>query len=209
MKKSSLVAVTVIASALLAALISYNYWDVSLAKYCRGLSQNILDIAEIITIAGESKWYYVLLVPAFLILRFVVKNQFWSMRILYLFIAISVSGLINMLIKWIAGRHRPVDFFNNGLFGFDYFSGMTYETTSFPSGHAVTVFTLAAALGILFPRWGAPAFVVAIIIGLSRVVLTSHYLSDVLVGASTGIIYAVAVKYVFDCYVIKKIEDKG
>jgi membrane-associated phospholipid phosphatase len=184
-------------SALAAA--SYNYWDVPLAYYCKGLSRSVLDIAEIVTTAGESKWYYILLVPAYAVLRFVLKNKLWSMRILYLFISLSASGLINMLIKWLAGRHRPISLFNNGLFGFDHFQ-MIYESTSFPSGHAVTAFTLATAVGILFPRWSVPAFAAAVAIGVSRILITSHYLSDVLAGAGFGILCTLVVKYIFDRY---------
>ena len=33
---------------------------------------------------------------------------------------------------------------------------------------------------------------------LSRIVLTSHYLSDVIAGAAVGILGTLAVKYVFD-----------
>ena len=198
MKKSWLVAIILFLVCVL-AIISYNFWDVSLAYYCKGLSRSVLDIAEIITITGESRWYFILLVPAYIILRFVLKNKLWSMRILFLLISISASGLINLLIKWLTGRHRPVNLFNNGLFGFDYFR-MIYESTSFPSGHAVTAFTLAAAISIIFPRWSIPAFVAAVAIGVSRVMITSHYLSDVLAAAGVGILCTLAVKYIFDRY---------
>jgi membrane-associated phospholipid phosphatase len=184
------------------AILSYNFWDVPLAYYCRQLSLSVLDIAQIVTTAGESKWYYILFVPAFLILHFVVKNKLWSMRILFLFTAISASGLINLLIKWLAGRNRPINLFNNGQFGFDYFR-VIHESTSFPSGHAVTAFTLAAAVGILFPRWSIPAFAAAVTIGISRVMITSHYLSDVFAGAGVGILSALAVKYFFDRYKVE------
>jgi len=205
-KKSRIVALIVIMSLSLTALLSYNLWDISLAYYCKGLSQSILNIAETVTIAGESKWYYILFIPAYLILRFVFKNQSWSRKILFLLVSISASGLINLLIKWLAGRHRPVDFFNKGLFGFDYFGGLVYETTSFPSGHAVTAFTLATAVAVLFPRLRIPAFAAAAAIGISRIMLTSHYLSDVLIGAACGILYALTVKYIFDRYNIELVQ---
>jgi membrane-associated phospholipid phosphatase len=177
--------------------VSYNYWDIPLAYYCKELSRSVLNIAETVTITGESKWYYILFVPAYIVFRFVLKNKLWSMRILFLFISISASGLLNMLIKWLAGRHRPINLFNSGLFGFDYFR-IIYESTSFPSGHSVTAFTLAAAISILFPRWSIPAFAAAVAIGMSRIMITSHYLSDVIVGAAVGILGTLAVKYVFD-----------
>jgi membrane-associated phospholipid phosphatase len=201
MRKRWIAGIVLLLCSLLAA-VSYNYWDVPLAYYCKGLSRSVLDIAEIVTTTGESKWYYILLVPAYVILRFIVKNKLWSMRILFLFISISASGLINLLIKWLAGRHRPISLFNNGLFGFDYFR-VIYESTSFPSGHTVTAFSLAAAVSILFPRWSIPAFIAAVAIGVSRILITSHFLSDVLAGAGIGIICTLIVKYFFDRYKVK------
>ena len=73
--------------------------------------------------------------------------------------------------------------------------GIGYELTSFPSGHAQTAFALATALTILFPRWGIPLFIVAGAVGISRIILTSHYLSDVIAGAGIGILFTLAVKY--------------
>lgn len=198
MKKRWIAAIVLLFCSVLTA-VSYNYWDIPIAYYCKTLSRSCLDIAEIVTTTGEAKWYYILFVAAYVFLRFILKNKLWSMRILFLFLAISVSGLINLLIKWIAGRHRPVNMFNNGQFGFDYF-GRMHESTSFPSGHTVTSFALAAAISILFPRLRIPAFAAAVAIGMSRIMITSHYLSDVFAGAGIGILCALAIKYYFDRY---------
>ena len=204
MKQRWIAVFVILVCAALAAL-SYNLWDIELAYYCKGLGRSVLDIAETITVAGESRWYYILFVPAYIVFRFVLKNKLWAGRFLFLFLSISASGLINLLIKWLAGRHRPINLFSSGLFGFDYFRA-TYEFTSFPSGHSVTAFTLAAAISILFPRWSIPAFAAAVAIGMSRIMITSHYLSDVIAGAGIGILCVLAVKYIFDRY---KIELAG
>jgi len=205
-KKRWIVAIVLLACFVPAAL-SYNYWDIPLAYYCRALSQPVLDIAQIVTIAGESQWYYYLFVPAYIVLRFIRENKLWSRMVLFLFVSISASGLLSSLIKWLAGRNRPMNLFNSGQFGFDYFQ-MIHESTSFPSGHAVTAFTLAAAISILFPRFRIPAFAFAVAIGMSRIMITAHYLSDVLAGAGIGILCAFAVKYFFDRYNLE-IAPKG
>ncbi len=65
---------------------------------------------------------------------------------------------------------------------------------SFPSGHATTAFAAAAALATVrvprrAPRWLTVAFfILAILIGFSRVYLYVHYPSDVLAGALIGLI---------------------
>jgi membrane-associated phospholipid phosphatase len=196
------IAIIILSLCSILSVIAYFYWDIPLTIYCKGLGRSVLDIAEIVTVWGESRWYFIILVPAFIYFWFLAKNKLWSKRILFIFISISASGLINMLVKWIAGRNRPINFFNSGIFGFDYFHTV-YELTSFPSGHTVTVFSLAAAVSILFPRTSIVAFIIAISIGMTRIIITSHYLSDVIAGAGIGILSTMIVKYYFDR---KKIE---
>ena len=185
--------------------VSYFYWDIPLAIYCKGLNRSIVDIAEIVTILGESRWYYILLILAYLPLRIIWKNKSWSMKLLFIFLSLSAAGLINLLVKWLAGRYRPINYITQGLFGFNFF-GVGYELTSLPSGHAVTAFSLAAAVSILFPRAGIAAFIIAISIGMTRIILTSHYMGDVIAGAGIGILSTMLVKYFFDRQKIELIQ---
>lgn len=200
--KERRIAAYIFTACLLLTILSYYFWDIPLTRYCQTLNRSIIDIFEIITALGITKWYLIASAVLYLFFGFIYKNKLQSMRALFVLCSLSLCGIVLHLIKWIAGRHRPVDLFNHGYFGFDYF-GVGYELTSFPSGHAQTAFTLATALTILFPRWGIPAFLVAGAVGISRIVLTSHYLSDVIAGAGVGILFTLAVKYLFDRKQIK------
>ena len=57
---------------------------------------------------------------------------------------------------------------------------------SFPSGHAAAAFALAAALGYRWPQWRPVWFLMAGLVGLSRVALGMHWPSDVAAGAALG-----------------------
>lgn len=195
--KKRWIALLLMASSIFLIYLTYMQWDISVAYSCRGLSRRVLDIAEIVTTAGDSKWYFILFVPAFLIFRFLLKNKNGSMKILFLLVSIAASGLVNALIKWIAGRNRPINLFNYEWFGFNFWE-IAYELNSFPSGHAATVFSLATALSILFPRVGVLAFIPAAAIAMSRVLITSHFVSDVIAGAAVGAVCTLGVKYCFD-----------
>ncbi len=195
--KKRWIAAYVFAACLLLTILSYFFWDIPITKYCRTLSRSVIDIAEIITTLGITTWYLIASAVLYLFFRFIYKNKLQSMRSLFIFCSLSICGILIILIKWVAGRYRPVNLFNNDLFGFDYF-GVGYELTSFPSGHAQTIFTLATALTLIFPRWGIPLFIVAAAVSISRIVLTSHYLSDVIAGAGIGILFTLAIKYYFD-----------
>lgn len=199
--KKKWIALTVVPAAVLIC-ISYFFWDIPVALYCHHLNRSVLDIAEIVTKAGESKWYFMIFVPLFLLFRFVLKNKNQAMRMLFLVLAISASGIVNTIIKWVAGRNRPINLFNYDFYGFNFFE-VIYESTSFPSGHALTVFSLAAAVSILYPRTRFVVFPAALVIALSRVILTSHFLSDIMAGAVLGTICTLTVKYLFDRYKVE------
>jgi undecaprenyl-diphosphatase len=61
---------------------------------------------------------------------------------------------------------------------------------SFPSGHTITAFAVALSLSRFYPELGVGLLFCAISVALSRILLGMHFLSDVLAGASIGILLA-------------------
>jgi len=57
---------------------------------------------------------------------------------------------------------------------------------SFPSGHTMTAFSIALVVSYFYPSLEGPLYFLAISIGVSRIVLGMHFLSDVLAGAIIG-----------------------
>ncbi len=91
--------------------------------------------------------------------------------------------------KLFIGRRRPRDDFEHGLYGFEF---VLFDTQhdSFPSGHAQTIFCVATVLSAALPALAPLWFAIAVYLALTRAVLTSHFLSDVAIGASLGLIAA-------------------
>jgi undecaprenyl-diphosphatase len=58
---------------------------------------------------------------------------------------------------------------------------------SFPSGHSITAFGIAVAIGLFYPYLQVCLLVVALLIASSRIILGMHFLSDVLAGSAIGI----------------------
>lgn len=58
---------------------------------------------------------------------------------------------------------------------------------SFPSGHTMTAFSIALVLSYFYHGVEFPLYFMALSIGVSRVVLGMHFLSDVLAGAILGV----------------------
>lgn len=66
---------------------------------------------------------------------------------------------------------------------------------SFPSGHTMSGFAAATAIWLTDKKLGIPAFILAALIGFSRLYLYVHFPTDVLGGAVLGIMVAFAAKW--------------
>jgi undecaprenyl-diphosphatase len=57
---------------------------------------------------------------------------------------------------------------------------------SFPSGHAMTSFAIAVAVGTFYPQCQPCLLAVAALIAVSRIIVGMHFLTDIVVGALMG-----------------------
>ncbi|MCV6601393.1 MAG: phosphatase PAP2 family protein [Cohaesibacter sp.] len=104
---------------------------------------------------------------------------------LFVFVAIAGSGLTNNLLKILFGRARPRHFDELGPLAFDA-PGLSSGFQSFPSGHSATAGALAIILILLLPRLKWLWFGLTVWIAISRVIVGSHYPSDIVAGFSYG-----------------------
>jgi membrane-associated phospholipid phosphatase len=178
----------VIGSTLLMVLmmISYALLDRPLTLVCQDLNPGVVQVFQWITKLGISTGYLVAFFALFVFFKYCLSRPIAAHRALFLFAAVALSGLTTDLIKPLVGRLRPKLLFEANLYGFDPFR-IGYEYNSFPSGHATTVFALAAALSFFSPRWRLPLFSFAAVVGLSRIIVGAHYLSDIMAGAYVGV----------------------
>ncbi|MGD0143162.1 MAG: phosphatase PAP2 family protein [Rhizomicrobium sp.] len=101
--------------------------------------------------------------------------------------SLAAGSVILHATKILLGRRRPRDELDFGLYGFRPLGfDLTYD--SFPSGHALTIFSVATILTGALPWLALLWFACAAYLSLTRVLLNSHFLSDVLVGAGVGIL---------------------
>jgi undecaprenyl-diphosphatase len=69
------------------------------------------------------------------------------------------------------------------------------EPFSFPSGHTTVFFAIAMAVFYFNKKWGIIAFVVAILVGLSRVYTGVHWPLDIVAGALIGILSGIIIHF--------------
>jgi PAP2 superfamily protein len=105
--------------------------------------------------------------------------------------AYADSAIVDLAMKAVTRRKRPSDIPAGGSFDDTFFSGgkSPFKGSSFPSGHAAGVFSIATVVANRYRnhRW-VPflAYGFATVISFSRVTTASHFPSDVFLGAALG-----------------------
>jgi undecaprenyl-diphosphatase len=130
----------------------------------------------VIARSGDSWLVFAVLVVAWWVSGFEHKS-------IPLMIGVSATAASAMagLAKQIYRRRRPV-----GVWGAIY---RRTDPLSFPSGHAARTLAIAVMIWVFFgPVYGLIAAAWSIAVGLSRVALAVHWLSDVLAGWMLGLL---------------------
>lgn len=188
---------------LIAMLAAVMIWlDYPANAFARQLPYSLVYGFDVVTDFGKSIYFLLpigLMLVALTLLSVRPLPKFarltltaWSVRLGFLFIAIGLPSLAGSVVKHMIGRARPFED-GDGVFTFKPFV-WDFAHASMPSGHGTTAFAAAVAIGTVWP-WTRPVmFAYAVIIGLSRVALTSHHPSDIIASALFGAIGAMLVR---------------
>jgi undecaprenyl-diphosphatase len=159
----------------------------------RAAAMNVL--LEVLTAPGLSWFRFAVFLPVLvLMLR---RRAWWTAA--WLVIAVVLVGPLTTLLKEYFGRVRP-DFTEGGA---------RYESLSFPSGHSSGIATLVTvglilAWPLLAPRarrwWLGVGVVLVLLVGLTRMWLGVHFLSDVIGGWALGVAWSLLTALVFGAF---------
>ncbi len=180
-------------------VVGYFFFDLPIAKYCNSVFSNnkIRRIFKDISKLGIATFYLICSAIIFLFFRFIRKRAICSNQGLFVFLSISLSGVLILLIKFIFGRYRPKMFFQEQLYGFEFFQ-LKGKITSFPSGHASTIAALMLSLYFISPKYRVIYFIIAFVVVISRVLVCHHFLTDVVVGSYVAAITTLCLKQFLD-----------
>jgi len=98
-------------------------------------------------------------------------------------VVMLVQALVGNALKDVFNRMRPDSLLQPGVFLGPQWNGPGH---SFPSGHAVAAWALAALMSSWYPRRRWVFYVVAAAVCWSRLQLNAHYLGDVIAGSVVG-----------------------
>ena len=129
--------------------------------------------------------------------RLAIKKQvlmssldYYLLIIKHIIFSIILSGLVLHLLKYILGVSRPKYFFNYDYERYNFFN-IEHKVNSLPSGHTQAAFTIAILFILYFNRYNLFFLLLAAFIGISRVFMSAHFPSDLIMGAYIGAVFPI------------------
>ncbi len=140
-------------------------------------------IMVILTVMGNNGIVWLLISIPLLI------NYSSRIRGIKLIVSLALTGFLGeIIIKRLVCRIRPYEDLER-----EELLIKRPKTYSFPSGHTASSVAAALTISCCFPYLTVPAFLLASLIAVSRLYLQVHYPSDVLAGATLGVICSLLV----------------
>ena len=153
------------------------------------------DLLDVLTAPGLSWFRFVVFLPVLVLL---LRRQAWWTAA-WLVVAVGLIGPLTTLLKNYFGRVRP-DFAEGGA---------RLDSLSYPSGHASGIATLVTvALVMAWPlmaararHWALAAGVaLVLLVGMTRMWLGVHFLSDVVGGWALGVAWSLLTALLFGAF---------
>lgn len=186
--------------------VGVGWLDQPLAHWFKQFDETPLrDIFGFVTLFGESTGYLIISFVLFVWFRLMARRRAdaggadprRARQALFVFVTMAAATLPVSLLKILIGRARPRLLFRDEIHGFWPFR-LEYDYWSLPSGHTATAVALAMALYFLWPRYGLLYLGAALLVAMSRVIITTHYFADVVAGAYVAFVGAIIVKQIFE-----------
>jgi membrane-associated phospholipid phosphatase len=105
----------------------------------------------------------------------------------------AFSSIVAQILKHTFDAPRPKLYFQDQLARIHFITGTDQLSLhSFPSGHTVTIFSTTVIVTYWCKKkyWGLPLFLLAVLVGYSRIYLSQHFFEDVTAGSTVGVVVA-------------------
>jgi len=180
-------------------VVCYLYVDIPVAYYFHNMDLHSRDPAIVwVTNLGLGAIYFAGFFILALWCRYIMPSAIWEARWWFLWLCAVIPSAICFILKILLGRARPQLLFSDGYYGF---YGLrlhdhAWHWWSCPSGHTSVIMGVMFGLCVLFPRYMWLFIGSGLCVAISRILLTDHYVSDVLVTSYLTLLEVVALVYV-------------
>ena len=161
-------------------LNTIKHYDISFFCWCMDLPFRpiLARISRQVSRSADG-YYYAVVALLMYLAQAVVPTNLYSVMIA----AFVVERLLYFVLKLGLKRDRPA----SAISGFDSFI-QPADKFSFPSGHTSAAFLFATFMSALYPALAPLLYFWAVIVGCSRLFLGVHFVTDVFMGATIGIL---------------------
>jgi membrane-associated phospholipid phosphatase len=153
---------------------------------------------------GDVFFHYYTLVGDWVPYVVIAGLLFYRYRVaLFVLVSQLITGLVSIIIKQTWNEPRPVLYFKEHFPTVQLHQVLgehMHMSHSFPSGHTITAFAFFLALSFYSKRPSLHFlyFILALLVGYSRIYLSQHFAIDVLAGSFIGVSVTIICKYYFD-----------
>lgn len=161
-------------------------FDLKLFELLNGLAGKSPLWDKVFIFFAEYFWYFLILL--FVIWLFTDRRQSSAQKWFWFFTAFGSAGIargvITEIIRYFYHHSRP--FVENPVVVL-----IEENSHSFPSGHVIFIFALAAVAYFYNKKLGWIIGIGGLVVGLARVIAGVHWPSDILGGIIIGVLFAV------------------
>lgn len=122
--------------------------------------------------------------------------QYYQLIIKHIVASLVFTGALCHVLKYIIGAARPKYFFYYQYDRLNYFN-IEHKVNALPSGHTQAAFTVAILIYIYLNRYTLFVFMMAVLIALSRIFMSMHFPSDLILGALIGAFFPILIYKIF------------
>ena len=163
-------------------------WELSVLHWFESLHNPVLDpVMKVLTFLGNAGCFWIALAVVLLFFK----------RTRKIGITMAVSLVLSLIFTNLIIKHLDPTLLKSMLVKLP-------EDSSFPSGHTSASVAAAVAIFTQNRKWGIPAIVLAVLIGISRLYLTVHFPTDVITGLLLGIVYGIGAYFITSKLIFKK-----
>lgn len=152
-------------------------FDLFAFNWClaRPRAPQMAKVSRYISRIGDGGFYLALAV-----LLALYEPQFGAIFLSIGLLAYAIELPVYLLLKNTIKRDRPCD-----SLPFEAYIKPS-DKFSFPSGHAAAAFVFATLIAHFYPTFDVFAYMLALMVGISRILLGVHYPTDIVAGAVLG-----------------------